>query len=266
MELCYEARSHRGLVRTHNEDAVLVCGKLLSADKEAVLVCGKQISGADGGGLLAASGKADGGVFAVCDGMGGERFGGEAAAIAVSSLAGIAPRALPLQAGAAIDRANAAICRLMEERGARIGTTLAALSVCDGGCWCANLGDSRVYHRRGETLRRLSADHTRAAQMIGAGILSPEEAARHPARHQLTQHLGIFPEEFTLEPHTAEAALLPGDDLLLCSDGLTDGVSDAAIAGCLLRERLPRQAADGLLSLALAAGGRDNISLILLRF
>ena len=252
MELCYEARSHRGLVRTGNEDAVLVCGKPLS--------------GADGSGLLFASGKADGGVFAVCDGMGGERFGGEAAAIAVSSLAGIAPRELPRRAGAAIDRANAAICRLMEERGARIGTTLAAISVWDGFCWCANLGDSRVYHRCGETLRRLSADHTRAAQMIGAGILSPEEAARHPARHQLTQHLGIFPEEFTLEPHTAEAALLPGDDVLLCSDGLTDGVSDAAIAGCLLRERLPRQAADGLLSLALAAGGRDNISLILLRF
>ena len=90
MELCYEARSHRGLVRTGNEDAVLVCGK--------------QLSGADGSGLLSASGKADGGVFAVCDGMGGERFGGEAAAIAVSSLAGIAPRELPRRAGAAIDR------------------------------------------------------------------------------------------------------------------------------------------------------------------
>lgn len=203
---------------------------------------------------------------AVADGMGGEARGELASLLAVQSLrpcpfAQAVPTAL-----ACVAEANARICEQIVQIGGRMGSTLAALFAEDGRVICCNIGDSRCYLLRDGVLTRLSTDHNKAGRMVELGVLTPEQASRHPSRHELTQHLGIFPEELVIEPAFSDVLELQAGDLfLLCSDGLTDMASEAEIAACLRGGGSPGTLAKALVRLALARGGRDNVTALVAR-
>lgn len=201
-------------------------------------------------------------LFAVADGMGGEAQGEFASLTAVKSLRACAMKQVRAAAARSINRANALICREMDRIGRRMGTTLAALYMDAGKAVVCNVGDSRVYLLRGGSLIQLSTDHSQVQQMIDLGILSPETARTHPSRHVLTQHLGIRAEEMLLQPaFSEELELKSGDTFLLCSDGLTDMVEEDMICA-ILSSGEPEHQTQALLERALAAGGRDNVTVL----
>jgi serine/threonine protein phosphatase PrpC len=140
---------------------------------------------------------------------------------------------------------------------AGMGTTLTVACVMGDRLFAYNVGDSRAYLQRRGRLRRLTRDQTMTRELVDAGLIPPELEATHHMRHVLTQAMGMG--NVIVEVH--QLHLEHGDRLLLASDGLTDGVSDAEIEEMLGRDDAD-VAADRLLDKALAAGGRDNITVI----
>lgn len=141
------------------------------------------------------------------------------------------------------------------------GTTLVAGLIAGLTLFCAHVGDSRAYLWRHSQLRRLTHDHSGAAALVAAGVLSEEDARKHPVAHQLYRFLG-GPAQVA-RPDVARHQLAPGDLVLLCSDGLWDMLRDAEIASQLLAAAGPEDAAIKLVAAANAAGGEDNITVVL---
>ena len=125
-----------------------------------------------------------------------------------------------------------------------------------------NVGDSRIYLLRNGVLTQLSKDHTIVQQKLDLGAIAAEQAASDSGRHKLTQHLGIFESEMLIEAHHIQKQVQPDDVFLLCSDGLTDMVSDKAICQILIIAKSCDEAAEKLLEAALENGGKDNVSVI----
>ena len=208
------------------------------------------------------------GVVAVFDGMGGQDRG-EVASRAAAELTEVWSADLcTLDPAALTDfsrAANAKICAGMDE-GSNMGSTLALAAIRDGLCTVANIGDSRVYLWRQGRLRRLSRDHTAAAQLIDMGVLDEDSARTDSRRHQLTQHLGIPEEEMVLQPEIVPPFTLEaGDRLLLCSDGVTDGLSDRDLATLLAQDTSCDKMAGGIVDSAMLAGSRDNITAVVVK-
>lgn len=206
--------------------------------------------------------RADAGLWAVADGMGGHARGRWAATrIAASLDAALLPDPLdPAVAAvhAALDRANAQIVRAGVAERRVIGSTVAALVVRARRCVVLWAGDSRVYRLRDGALAPLTTDHSPVAQMVAAGLLSRAEAADHPMGHMLARAVGVQP---ALALERRDADVLPGDTFLLCSDGLTRMLDETAIAALLQRER-PHRCADALVDLAVARGAADNVTAV----
>ncbi len=207
-------------------------------------------------------------LFVVADGMGGARAGEVASRIAVETFhAGLAHDANPEEGLVAHAlAANARIYELSRENAeqAGMGTTLTAVYVGEDEVAVAHVGDSRAYCLRDGELLRLTDDHSLVDELIREGRLTPEEAEEHPQRSIITRALG--PEE-TVEVDTRSFRARAGDLYLLCSDGLTSMVGEARLAELLLQyahARL-RDAGEALIAEANRAGGRDNITVILLR-
>jgi PPM family protein phosphatase len=207
-------------------------------------------------------------LFVVADGMGGAQAGEVASKIAVESFhAGLPHDASPEEALAAHAlAANARIHELSRENAeqAGMGTTLTAVYVGEQEVAIAHVGDSRAYCLRAGELMRLTDDHSLVDELIREGRLTPEEAEEHPQRSIITRALG--PEE-TVEIDTRSFRARPGDVYLLCSDGLTSMVAEPRL-GEILREHAHarlRDAGEALIAEANRAGGRDNITVILLR-
>jgi PPM family protein phosphatase len=179
------------------------------------------------------------GVFALADGMGGYNAGEVAAEIAVRTVAqGVgALRAAGLATGDALVRAaasaHAGIVEFAHLRSGCLGmgTTLVAAAIDAGRLTVAHVGDSRAYLFRAGRLRRLTSDHSIGQQMLDAGRLNEAQVRRLPARGILTRALGIEAEAPVVD--IAEHAWELGDVLMLCSDGLSDALDDAAIAALL---------------------------------
>lgn len=209
---------------------------------------------------------ADEGFFAVADGMGGESAGEQAALTAVSALDRLDRSRGVRGVMAYLQDRNAEICDWIRQNGGRrSGTTFVGLNLRGSTAEMVNIGDSRAYLLRDGALSQLSVDHTALRPMVEMGILSAEKARRHPDRHKLSQHLGIFPDEMLIEPYSAVLPLREGDLFLLCSDGLYDMVEDADICR-ILRETAPLdRAAAALYDAAMAAGGRDNVTVLLIQ-
>lgn len=245
------AMTNVGHVRRNNEDNFFVCGKYKESPETNDLEC-------------YCCAPAEEYLFGVCDGMGGIQLGELASLIAVETMAEYAS-GFDGKVDACIRDANARICKEITERGvSRIGTTFAALSVKDGVARAYNIGDSRIYLHRSGVLTQLSVDHTQAQMLLEQGIITPEQALTHRDRHVLTQHLGIFPEEMVVEPHCAQPVeLADGDIFLLCSDGLTDMLSDGEICAVLSGETSLEVKAHALINDALANGGKDNVTVVL---
>ncbi len=207
-------------------------------------------------------------LFVVADGMGGAQAGEVASRIAVECFHdGLPHDASPEHALA--EHALAANTRIHElsrknAEHAGMGTTLTAVYVGEDEVAIAHVGDSRAYCLREGELLRLTDDHSLVDELIREGRLTPEEAEEHPQRSIITRALG--PEE-SVEVDTRSFHARPDDLYLLCSDGLTSMVPEARISE-ILREHLQpplRAAGEALIAEANRAGGRDNITVILLR-
>jgi serine/threonine protein phosphatase PrpC len=242
--------SHIGRVRHGNEDAFLV--------------------------------DAAGGVFLVCDGMGGMQAGDEASAMAVDTVAGALreARLLARPPGSptgesptkviwaelmrrAVAEANERIFDEGRRRGIRMGATLVALAATESGLICASVGDSRIYRVRDGAAEQLSDDHSLAMAKVRQGVSTMEQAAIDPDRHVLYRALGMEPE---VDPDIFDVPALPHDCLILCSDGLHGFISDADIAREALRPGQSAQAVcDALLALTLKTEARDNVTVVALR-
>jgi len=249
------AASHVGNIRGNNEDNFFLNGKSLGLSIE---------------GIATESDVSSGGLYAVCDGMGGEESGEVASKIAVDTLQEYHAQTLENETTfnkimrSYVDEANTRICAEIEKNGGkRMGTTLASLYINDGVAHVCNLGDSRVYLIRNGEIIQLSQDHTQVKRLIDMGILDNKSAKTHPERHKLTQHLGIFPKELIIEPFYADKIHLEdGDVFILCSDGLTDMLDNSEIEMALNLYSDPKSVAEKLVELALENGGRDNVTVI----
>jgi len=200
-------------------------------------------------------------LYAVADGMGGHRAGEVASATAIETL--MAAYLGGQRVDEAVEAANAAVFAKAAENAAMrgMGTTLTAIAVQDGKAVVGHVGDSRAYLMRDGTVTQVTDDHSLVEQLVREGRLSPEEAQNHPQRAIITRALGI---DADVDVDTFRVDLRPGDRLLICSDGLTNMLSDDTIAQTLRRHADPQQAADTLVDMANQAGGDDNITVILL--
>jgi protein phosphatase len=211
-------------------------------------------------------------LFAVADGMGGHKAGDVAAWLAIRNLPDLIDTARE-KAGsgsvqAAVEQAVIQLSELVhaesldDEDLEGMGTTLVLALVDDGTALIVHVGDSRAYLLRNGELGMLTADHCVAAELIRLGM-NPQEAAEHPHGHRLTQAIGIATR---VRPSFAEVEAEAGDRLLLCSDGLTNMIDDVQISAILASEPDAQKAGQKLVDAANEAGGRDNISVVVVDF
>jgi protein phosphatase len=205
-------------------------------------------------------------LFVVADGMGGANAGEIASRTAVEVFAaGLQPGDDPeSRLAETVATANSQIHRASQSDTARrgMGTTATAVLVGDGTVAVAHVGDSRAYLLRAGKIAQLTRDHTLVDELVREGRLTPEQAAEHPQRSIITRALGPEPH---VEVDTFSEKLEEGDVLLLCSDGLTGMVSDDLILTTVSDSRSLAAAAKSLIRKANEAGGRDNITVVLIR-
>jgi protein phosphatase len=205
-------------------------------------------------------------LFAVADGMGGARAGEIAARLAAAALEEADTEAIGEQAvSSVIEEANRRIWErsLADPATAGMGTTVtAALVDATGGTVAiGHVGDSRAYRLRAGTLEQLSTDHSLVAELVQSGVLTPEEAERHPQRSAITRALGTEP---AVEVELLTVAGEIGDLFVLCSDGLSVMLGDDQIAAAIEGAgRDPQAAGEALVAAANAQGGEDNITVVL---
>jgi protein phosphatase len=228
------ARTDVGLVRSQNEDAILD--------------------------------RPERRIWAVADGMGGHAYGEVASRMAVQALDALPAPATLEQAIADTSAQLQAVNRaLIDEAAVRlvpvIGSTVVVVVACGRTAACVWAGDSRIYLCRGNNLHQLTRDHNLFEELQARNGLSAEDALVYPGASMITRALGAAE---TLEPEALEVQVSDGDVFLLCSDGLSNEVSPEEIFRVLAGGDC-RQAADRLVALAIANGGRDNISVVVVR-
>ncbi len=228
--LAWGSRSDVGLVREHNEDSFVVQFPL----------------------------------FAVADGMGGHEAGEVASAIAVSRLAEEVPQTADDAAlAAAVEAANKAVIEAPSKGTGRagMGTTCTAVVIDGSTMAVAHVGDSRCYLLHKGQLMRVTHDHSYVEELVAAGQITPEEARIHPNRSVITRALGNDP---AMRADHFSVDVTKGDRVLLCSDGLSSMVTDGVIEETLMSCTTPQTCADALVDAALAAGGSDNVTCIVI--
>ncbi|HEU0250894.1 MAG TPA: Stp1/IreP family PP2C-type Ser/Thr phosphatase [Solirubrobacteraceae bacterium] len=205
-------------------------------------------------------------LFIVADGMGGAQAGEVASRVAVETFStGLEAGADPQESLARqVQEANTRINDLSHQRSehAGMGTTITAIYVGEQEVAIAHVGDSRAYCLRGEELLRLTDDHSLVDELIKQGKLTPEEAEDHPQRSVITRALGPEP---AVEVDVRSFRARPGDVYLICSDGLTTMVGEEQLGELLSSHEQLRDAGEALIAAANAAGGKDNITVVLLR-
>jgi protein phosphatase len=216
----------------------------------------------------------------VADGMGGMAAGEVASSLAIKTLVSLvlnAPdwimRIGDLEAKEVMRRsverfrqANETLIEMAasDQRLSGMGTTMTLASSVGTNLFIAHIGDSRAYLFRLGQLHKLTRDHTVAQKMIEAGFITPEDERVSNLRHFLTQAIGINKGPF--KPEVQLLQLADGDQLLLCSDGLTEMVDDEKIAAVLQKEKSAESACQTLVDLALEHGGADNVTVTLARY
>ena len=208
--------------------------------------------------------------FVVADGMGGHAAGEVAADLASQAFARFTGREDLKREDVlgAIADANSAIlaCTSAHAETAGMGTTLTGLCLGSVGgtphWFVFNVGDSRVYRFNEGELSQVTVDHSEVEELIAAGLISSADARHHPRRNVVTRSLGSDPAP---TPDIWVLPATPGECFVICSDGLTTEVEDAQIALELGRGAPAQETADALVAMANAAGGRDNVSVIVVR-
>ena len=201
---------------------------------------------------------------AVCDGMGGANAGEVASGMTVDGLRDALQGGAPDQnaLAAAIKKVNADVYFYSRSHVecAGMGTTLTALAWLSDRVIMAHVGDSRLYRFDGETLRQLSRDHTYVQQLLDEDEITPEQARNHPQRNLITRAIGTEP---TVNVDTAAFERSAGLVYLLCSDGLTNMVSDDKLCR-ILRKGTPKEQLFAMVDEANKNGGTDNITAVLI--
>jgi len=217
----------------------------------------------------------------IADGVGGHRAGEVAAEMAVETISRLVVESDAAQPTQILSQAMAHASQLIYEQSKRdlaqtgMGTTAVCAWVIGDRLYTAAAGDSRLYLLRSGTLQRLTTDHTWVQEALDHGALSPEGARDHPNAHVIRRYLGakhplrpdlrlrLHPDESDAQAEANQGLrLLPGDRLLLCSDGLTDLVEDAEMLAALSTGRSTKEALHGLVALANGRGGHDNITIL----
>ena len=219
-------------------------------------------------------------LFLVADGMGGHRAGERASTLAVTAIEhftlnsfkwffgtdSIEAKKVLTQFQAALTHADTAIVEEAAEkpelRG--MGTTVTMAFQLGAQLCVVHVGDSRAYLYRDRQLHQLTKDHTLVADLVRSGVIQPDEAAGHRMRHVITNVVGGPEAGVKVEARALQ--IQPGDRVLLCSDGLTEGVADEAIAATLDSEPEVEAAARKLLAQAMAGPAKDNITLVVASF
>ena len=220
------------------------------------------------------------GLYVVSDGMGGHLAGGLAAEVVVKTLPAILRRCagdfdqLIAQPSESTEPAESAMAAVLTELSNQLrdesqsepglegmGATVVLALIRDRNALIAHLGDSRAYLHRGGVLRQLTKDHSIVQLLLDSGEISPAEVVDHPARGQLSRCVGMESDPL---PEVQSLALQEGDQLLLCSDGLTGMLTEAEIAEILGEWQAPRVACRRLVAAANDAGGSDNITVLVL--
>ena len=202
-------------------------------------------------------------LYGVADGMGGHK-GGEVASTSarddlLRELEGKTPSVAALSG--AIEEVNRQIYHQQEHDDALtgMGTTLSVLWMSDNFVYIGHVGDSRVYLLRDGEFKQMTLDHSLVEQLVREGVLTEEEAQNHPMRNIITRAIGT---DESVEVDVVVEERRKGDLWLACSDGL-HGLVDARQMRDALRQYAPEKAADVLLKAALDAGGRDNVTLVI---
>lgn len=238
--LSWALRSHRGVIRSENEDFVGAHAPKFAGE------CGP--------------------LFVVADGMGGHAAGEVASRIAVETLLeswtnnqkGQVHQTLR----AAVRTANTEVFSASLDRACRgMGTTLTALALAGNQACIGHVGDSRAYLVRDNKCLQMTSDHSRVAEMLRMRLITPEQAAKHPARSQLTRSLGATPG---VQVDVERTNIVPGDTFVLCSDGLWDLISRQEIAEATNTADVD-ETAKILLKSALERGAPDNVTVIAVR-
>lgn len=203
-------------------------------------------------------------VFAVADGMGGHLAGEVASRMAIEAVQRMArenerPGIAALREAVACAHETILAHAQDHIECAGMGTTLSVLWLGENYAYIAHVGDSRIYRLREGSLTQITQDHSLVEELVRAGLITREQARTHPRRNIITRALGTHGEN---EPDMLVTDVQDGDVFLLCTDGLTGMVPDDEIERTL-RDCGMEAAADRLLALALDAGGRDNVTLIL---
>lgn len=224
----YGSRTEIGNVREHNEDSLTVLPPL----------------------------------FAVADGMGGHEAGEIASEITINTLNDLAPQSADAEALArAVVAANLNVIKAPSQGVGRegMGTTLTAAILEKERLVIAQVGDSRAYLLHNGSLQQLTRDHSLMSDMIEAGQLTEAEARVHPNRSVITRAIGSDPH---MQPDLYELNVETGDRLLLCSDGICGMIEDHEIASIMRQAPSAQSCADQLVEAALAAGGFDNATAV----
>ena len=256
MKLEVVALSDLGSVRGNNEDNLYHDGRV----KEDVTLPGYEYHGEQ----TVEAGSA----YAVFDGMGGLAHGEAASLTAALRLKYILERKKVSNYEALIHDLNRMVCKKQKEFHTQIGTTAAIVCFGENSVAAANVGDTRIYFWRDGRLKQLSRDHTERNSVLEMqkefGNLYQIDPSK--VKDALTQHLGIEEDEFILEPEVKRIKEVRANDIiLLCSDGLWNGVSDEEIEEILRKEKDLPEAAKSLRDQALWNYGKDNITMILLK-
>jgi len=271
VHLTFGALSDPGRVRSNNEDHFLVATlcKSLSVRASNLQGAGDRLAADERGHLLV-----------VADGMGGAAAGEQASALAIASveqfvleavewflhLPGSETCKLKGELRDALSRADRTLIdRATDDRTLKgMGTTLTLAYSVAADLFIVHAGDSRAYLYRDGQLEQITRDHTLVQMMVDGGLLSAEQAKNHHRRHVVTNVLGGPSSGVEAEIH--KIAMLEGDVLLLCTDGLSEPVDDGEIAAVLAAEPDPDAACRRLIATALARGGPDNVTAIVARY
>jgi protein phosphatase len=266
------AVSHPGKVRPKNEDHFLV-----ARFHRAMQTLLTNLPD----GLIPSQSEEVGYGLVVADGLGGRPSGEVASRLAISTLVHLA-LATPdwvLKTGTPeIERVmqrmaeryrsvDATLCdeALADARLSGMGTTMTLACSIGSDLVLTHVGDSRAYLMRKGELHPLTRDHTLVQELVDQGLVRPENAATHPFRHVLTRYLGKGMGDIVTE-EVQRISLADADQLLLCTDGLTDMVDATTIGAVLRSAACAKEACQTLLDLAMQNGGKDNITIVLARF
>lgn len=237
---------HTGKIRKNNEDNFYFDGRCLEKENNG-LKCPVYVENKAPNGL----------VFSVFDGMGGESFGEYASFAAARQMQQTERKLMDFFIPARkylqnlVNQLNDAVLKAQQEMCTeRMGSTMVSLLFTGRYVYSCNLGDSRSYRLRNGEFLQLSEDHVE------------RRPGRSNRKAPITRYLGINPEEMQVEPYIAKGELRKGDMYLLCSDGLTDMLTNFEIADIMLKSEDTEDCVRSLIESALDHGGRDNITVI----